>query len=131
MAGQTIILRGLTQRDFAVQLIGAAPDGAVVNIRKANRSNDQNAKMWAMLSDVSRANPEGRDLTTELWKAAFMHALGHEVKFCDGLGDSGPFPVGFRTSRLNKAQMSDLIEFIYEYGSRHDVAWSEPVAGHV
>lgn len=124
--GQTVILRGPSQRSFAKQLIERAPTDAVVTIREATRTNDQNAKMWAMLSDVSRAKPEGRKWTPETWKAAFMHALGHQVQFCEGLDGTGPFPLGFRSSRLTVRQMIDLIECIYEYGSRHRVQWSEP-----
>ena len=51
--GQTVILRGPSQRSFAKQLIDRAPTDTVVTIREATRTNDQNAKMWAMLSDVS------------------------------------------------------------------------------
>lgn len=125
MTGQTVILRGPSQRDFAKRLIDAAPADAVVNVKEATRSLDQNSKLWAMLSDVSRAKPEGRMHTPELWKALFMKACGHEVQFLNGL-DGEPFPVGFRSSRLTKAQMSDLIETIYEYGARHGVRWTEP-----
>lgn len=124
MAGQTIILAGPSQRAFARQLVDTAPDGAVVNIREATRNADQNAKMWAMLSDVSRAKPDGRAWTTDTWKAAFMHSLGHEVQFAEGLDGSGPFPVGFRSSHLSKRQMADLITVIAEYGDRHGVRWT-------
>ena len=125
MSGQTIRLIGWRQRAFAHQMIDAAPDDAVVNIRKATRSTDQNNKMWAMISDVSRAKPQGREHTSEVWKALFMKACGHAVQFTEGL-DGEPFPVGFRSSRLTKAQMSDLFECIYEYGARNGVVWSEP-----
>jgi hypothetical protein len=47
------------------------------------------------------------------------------VQFADGLDGAGPFPLGFRSSKLTKQQMSDLIEVIYEYGARHGVEWSE------
>jgi hypothetical protein len=124
MAGQTVRLVGKRQRDTAHQLIEVAPDGAVLNIRQATRTTEQNDKMWALLSDISRAKPEGRTKTPEVWKAMFLHALGHAVQFEQGLNGE-PFPVGFRTSRLNKQQMSDLIETIYEYGARHGVEWSE------
>lgn len=123
MTGQTVILRGDVQRDFARGLIEKAPRDAVVNIREATRTTDQNAKMWAMLSDISRHKPEGRMHTPDLWKAIFMQACGHEIQFIHGLNDQ-PFPVGFRSSRLNKEQMSDLIECMYEYGARHDVRWT-------
>lgn len=125
MNGQTIRLVGETQRRYAHDLIERAPAGAVLNIREATRSTDQNRKMWAMISDISRAKPEGRTHTAEVWKCLFMAACGHAVQFEVGL-DGKPFPIGFSSSRLNKAQMSDLIESIYEYGARHGVKWSEP-----
>lgn len=126
MAGQTVILASVAQRRLAHQLIEAAPAGAVVNVREATRNRDQNARMWAMLSDVSRAKPEGRAWPPETWKAAFMHSLGHQCRFAEGLDGSGPFPIGFRTSRLTVRQMADLITVIAEYGDRHGVRWSEP-----
>lgn len=125
MTGQTVILASDRQRILAHRLVDKAPAGAVLNIREANRTVEQNAKLWAMLSDVSRAKPDGRTHTPEMWKALFMHACGHEVQFLNGL-DGNPFPHGFRSSRLTKAQMSELIESILEYGARHEVQWSEP-----
>lgn len=126
MSGQTILLRGQAQRDLAKRVIDAAPPGAVVNVREATRNKDQNARMWAMLSDVSRAKPEGRMWPPETWKAAFMHSLGHQCRFAEGLDGSGLFPIGFRTSRLTVRQMADLITVIAEYGDRHGVRWTEP-----
>lgn len=128
MAGQTVILRGPVQREFAKRLIDAAPADAVVNVREATRTTAQNSKLWAMLSDVARAKPEGRRWTTDTWKAAFMHALGHQCQFAEGLDNSGPFPVGFRSSHLRKEQMADLITLIQEYGDRHGVRWSDEYA---
>lgn len=122
---QTVILGSPRERAIAKQLIDKAPSYAVLSIREATRTNDQNAKLWAMLSDISRAKPDGRMHTAEVWKSLFMHACGHAVQFEHGL-DGHPFPVGFRSSRLTKSQMIDLIEFIYEYGARHHVVWSEP-----
>lgn len=126
MSGDTIRLRGPAQRELACKMIAQAPDGAVVNIREATRNAAQNARMWAMLSDVSRAKPEGRMWPSETWKAAFMQSLGHQCRFAEGLDGSGPFPIGFRTSRLTVREMADLITVIAEYGDRHGVQWSEP-----
>lgn len=124
MTGQTLILAGQPQRALAHDLIDRAPQGAVVNIREARRTLDQNALLWALLSDLSRAKPEGRAHTPEMWKALAMHACGHAVQFENGL-DGQPFPVGFRSSRLSKAQMSELIEFIIAYGAQHGVVFSD------
>jgi hypothetical protein len=122
---QTVILRGPGQRSLAKQMIECAPLDAVVTIRPATRSLDQNARLWAMISDVSRAKPEGRTHTPEVWKCLFMSACGHAVQFETGL-DGKPFPVGFSSSRMNKAEMSDLMEFVSEYGARHGVRFTEP-----
>lgn len=124
MTGQTVILHGPSQRRLAADLVSRAPVGAVVNIREAKRTIDQNDKMWAMLSDVSRHKPDGHTHPPETWKSLFMHALGHEIRFEMGLNGE-PFPVGFRSSKLNKSQMADLITFISEYGDRHGVEWSD------
>lgn len=123
---QTVILHGTSQRLFAKSLIERAPQDAVVTISEAKRNLDQNAKLWALLSDVSRSKPEGRKWTPETWKAAFMHVLGHQVQFCEGLDGSGPFPLGFRSSRLTVRQFADLITCVIEYGDRHGVEWTDP-----
>jgi hypothetical protein len=124
MTGQTIRLASVRQRTLAHQLIDKAPEGAVVNIREATRSGDQNARMWAMLSDVSRAKPDGRTMTPERWKAAFMQSFGHAVQFENDL-EGRPFPIGHHSSRLSKAEMSELIDFIGAWGSERGVKWSE------
>lgn len=122
---QHVILRGGYQRKLAKDLIDRAPDNAVVRISEARRSLEQNDKLWAMLSDVSRAKPEGRTHTPEMWKALFMNACGHEVQFLNGIEGGNPFPVGFRSSRLKVSEMRDLIDFVASYGDRHGVKWSD------
>lgn len=120
-----IILRGDTQRQYAHLCVDEAPADAVVSILKPTRTNAQNAKMWAMLADVSRSKPEGRHWVSDTWKAAFMQYLGHQCQFAEGLDGSGPFPVGFKSSQLNVQQMVDLITVIYQYGDEHGVEWRE------
>lgn len=123
---QTVILRGGAQRRLARELIDKAPAGAVLTISEAKRTLDQNAKLHAMISDVSRHKPEGRMHTVDIWKQLFMSACGHQVQFVNGLEDGQPFPCGLKTSKLNKAQMADLITCVYEYGDRHGVNWTDP-----
>jgi hypothetical protein len=125
-AGQTVRLVGDSQRAFAHRLLDKAPVGAVVNIKEATRTTEQNALMWCLLSDISRAKPEGRTLTPDVWKSLFLHSLDHAQRFEMALDGRGMVPVGFRSSRLSKAQMADLITMIMEYGDRHGIAWSAP-----
>jgi hypothetical protein len=122
---QTVILHGQRERATAKELIDRAPPSAVVTVKQASRSTDQNAKLWAMLSDLSRAKPEGRTHTPEVWKALVMHACGHAVQFEIGLNGQ-PFPTGFRSSRLSVGEMADLITWIIQYGDEHGVEWTTP-----
>lgn len=124
MRGALRIINNRTRERVAQEVI-SVPDGFEVVIREPTRTKDQNAKLWPMLSDIARAAPEGRQWSTETWKCAFMQALGHEIQWVQGL-NGDPLPLGFRTSRLRKAEMADLITLIYEYGDRHGVQWSEP-----
>lgn len=120
---QTVVIDSQYRRDLAHRLVAAAPVGAVMTISPAKRTADQNARFWAMLSDISRAKPEGRVHTPEAWKALFMHALGHSVRFEMGLNGE-PFPVGFRSSKLTKGQMSDLMEFMSAWAAERGVIFS-------
>ena len=125
MRGQVVILRGPEQRALAKRLIDEAPADAVVNVAEAKRTLDQNAKFWAMLSDISRACPQGRRHPPEVWRSLAMHAAGWEVQFEHGLNGQ-PFPLGYRSSRLSKSQMADLITWLTKWGDEHGVEWSEP-----
>jgi hypothetical protein len=124
MTGQTIILSTAGNVRRAHDLLDRAPMGAVLNIRPATRTGEQNAKMWAMLSDIARAKPQGRELTTDKWKALFMDAIGIPADWEPGI-NGGVVNVGYRSSRLTVAQMSELIEQMYAYGAEHGVEWSE------
>lgn len=126
---QQFILISPRVRQNAIEAVRNAPQDYVVSVAPKKRSLEQNARLWAMLSDVANAKPEGRNWTPETWKCAFMHALGHQVRFCEGLDGSGPFPLGFHSSRLTVREMGDLITCISEYGDRHGVEWSETRKG--
>lgn len=125
--GQTIILNGPASRQQAMRLIGIAPQGAVLNIREAKRTTDQNSLLWALLSEISRAKPEGRVLSPEIWKCLFMASAGFNCTFVAGLDGEGVVPLGFKSSRLTKAEFSDLIEVIHEYAARHGIPLSDEI----
>lgn len=121
-SGQTFIVRQHT-RDLIKGKVDTVPEGFVVNISAPKRTLDQNAKFYAMLSDISRSCPEGRRHSPDVWKAILMNACGHEVQFTTGLSGE-PFPLGYRSSRLTKQQMSELIEMMIAYGDQNGVEWS-------
>ena len=111
-------------RQKAHQLIEKAPADYLCRIEPPKRTKEQNDKLWPMLTDISVQKPQGRRMTPDQWKAVFMQACGYEVQFLNGL-DGQPFPAGFRSSRLSKAQMSELIEFIQAWGDENGVRWTE------
>lgn len=120
-----IIIRGDTQRKLLRRAADEMPVDTVVRFCGIRRSHEQNAKMWAMIHDVMRAEPEGRVHSPDVWKAIFMHALDRECLFVPALDGRSVFPIGQRSSELSVREMSDLLEIIAEYGSRHGVAWTE------
>lgn len=126
MSGQTVIIASDRQRDIAHRLVDRAPPNAVLNIRESTRTLEQNARMHAMLSDIARARPMGRVHDTETWKCIFMDACGFKPKWIPSLDGDGVVNTGYRSSRLTKAQMSDLIECMFAFGAEHGVQWSEP-----
>lgn len=122
---QTVILASQHSRQLAAQMCWKAPAGSVHKIDPPKRTEDQNAKLWAMLSDVSRAKPEGREYPPEIWKSLFMALVGFQPRFEPSLDGKGVVPIGYKSSRLTKAEFSDLIEAIYAFGAEHSVEWSE------
>lgn len=118
------ILNSPLSRERAKMLIERAPAGYVAQVTEPRRTLPQNDKMWAMLSDISAAQPENRKHTPDDWKAIFMNAAGWEVQFLPGL-DGRPFPSGFRSSRMTKTQMGDLLDYIQSYGDQHGVQWTD------
>jgi hypothetical protein len=119
----SVRLTGPRQRAEAHRLIDEAPDGWVVKLGEETRREAQNARMWATLNDISKAEPLGRKHTPDDWKAIFMNACGWECQFIEGL-DGRPFPQGFRSSRMTVRQMADLITYMTAFGAENGVRWS-------
>ena len=106
--------------------VKAAPEGSIISIQtEPTRTDEQNAKMWPMLGDLSKqCLINGVEKPPEIWKLAIMRALKHEVKYEMDLNGE-PFPVGYSTRALSVSQFSELIEFMYSYGATNGVKWSE------
>lgn len=126
MATHTLKLSSHAVRIKACNWVNAAPETCVVTFNpEPKRSTVQNAKMWAMLGDISRqVEHNGRKHTPETWKLLHLHALGHESRFEVGLNGE-VFPVGLRSSALSVGEMADLIEWMYKWGAENGVLWSE------
>jgi hypothetical protein len=118
---QTVILSGPKSRADAANLCRVAPGGTVASFKAPSRSSEQNARMWAMLSEISRAKPEGRELPPEVWKSLFMSEAGFKPIFEPALDGRGVVPIGYKSSRLTKAEFGDLFLAIEAYAAEHGI----------
>lgn len=121
MASHTAILHSASQRAYAHRLVDAAPVGSVVEVSAPKRSVEQNARLWALLSRISAAKPEGRVMTTDQWKCVFMDALGIKARWVPGLDGVSVVNTGYRSSRLTIGQMSDLMEMMAAYAAEQEI----------
>lgn len=103
-----------TNRSKAVQGVVAAPNGYVLELREAKRTDDQNAALWGLLNQIQKQRPthNGVKMSPELWKAVFMDALGAEMRMLPKLDGDGFFPIGHSTSRLTKGEFANLLELM-------------------
>ena len=118
------ILSHDTARQRAIEAVRDAQPGWEVVVKEPRRSTEQNARMWAMLDDVSRQVVwYGKHLTCEEWKHVFTAAL-KKSEVVPGI-DGGFVVVGQSTSRMTKAELSDLMEIISAFGAERGVEWSD------
>lgn len=128
MSRALYFLANAAVRDRVAKLLASLPDMTRVEIKGPKRTLDQNAKMWAALTDVATQKTHcGRVYPPEDWKIIFLHALGRETRFVPSLDESSFIPIGQSSSDLSKAEMSDLLELIAAWGAQNDVKFQEPV----
>ena len=124
------LVSGDVRRNAAQAVINAS-EQMICEIKPRTRSLDANAKMWAMLADISKQiewplNGVTQKLSPEDWKDILSASLQQENRIAQGVR-GGFVMLGQRTSRMSVRQMSELVEFMYSFGAEHNVIWSELV----
>lgn len=134
---QTIVLSGVGQAHDAITGVWKLAKAGilaghrfVLTLKPETRSDPQNRKLHAMLGDISRqVQWAGAKLDIEVWKrllvAAWTRAQGEQVEVLPAIDGHGVDIVFRRTSKLNKGEMAELIEFVSAWGSHAGVEWSE------
>lgn len=98
-----------------------------LEVRPEKRSDAQNRRLWAMLSDISaQVDWYGHKLTSEEWKDVFSASL-KRTKVVPGL-DGGFVVCGQSTSRMTRAEMCELQELIEAFGAQRGVKFTAPEA---
>lgn len=117
-----------TARQMAVRAVARAPEGMVVEIKPKTRSLDQNARLHAMLADVSKqALFHCRWLSPTEWKVIFVSghsmATGQGAKVVPGL--EGEF-VNLReeTSKMSVSRLNSLMTYIEAWAADNGVRFS-------
>ena len=114
-------------RDEILRAVEQAPLGAQIELVTDLRTLAQNRMMWMLLGQLAEGLEHGGEhYEAEDWKAAFLKAMGAKLRFMPALDGEGVVAIGYHSSRLGKEKFSELIERIYEYGSRHGVEFHGP-----
>jgi hypothetical protein len=113
-------------RDEILRAVELAPLGSQIDLVSDLRTLAQNRMLWRLLTRIAdRLEHCGEYWQPEDYKAAFLKAMGKKLRFMPSLDGEGVVAVGYHSSRLSKAEMSELIERIFEFGARHGVEFED------
>ena len=122
-------LTGEVAKKAACREILAAPDGYIVRLTPETRSLDQNSKLHAMLTDISKqAKYLNAPRDVEFWKGLFVSgwqiATGEKPEIVPGL--EGEF-INIResTTTLGIRRMASLIEYVQAWAAMNEVQMSD------
>jgi len=86
------------------------------------RSNDQNAKMWAMLNEIAdQVEHNGSHYNPDQWKAILMHGWRQEISFLPSIDGKTFVPYAGRSSILTIAEMAEFLEYIQWFAAARNV----------
>lgn len=133
----TFILRPENARDrmaaawrFACQFLELGRSAKVtIAEAKPTRTLEQNSRLWALLTDVSRQVQwpvDGRlqHLSPEEWKTIFTAAHTRGQRVAQGI-DGGFVMLGSSTSRMSVGDMIELQTLIEAFGAERGVQWGD------
>lgn len=113
-----------TEKDRArlIDHVSRAPLGFRVECKRSKRSTPQNARLWAMLTDISQQLVwHGVRMEPEDWKLVFMAGLNQELRMVPNIEGNGHVQLGRSSSKLTKEEMSDLMALIEAFAAREGV----------
>lgn len=111
-------------RRKAKEALDSAGDDWVVTIEPPKRSTSQNARLWAMLTEVSKQVVwYGQKLSPDEWKHIFTASLKKQ-KIVPGI--DGEFVIlGLSTSKMSILEMNELQTLIEAFGVEKGVDFKD------
>jgi len=95
-----------------------------LTVRPVRRSSEANARMWAMLGEVSaQVNWHGQKLSPDEWKDVMTAALKRQ-KVVPGM-DGGFVVLGSHTSQMSGAEISEVMALLEAFGAEHGVHFKD------
>lgn len=102
-----------------------------IEVREKNRTDEQNAKLHAMLSDIAQqATWQGDKLDIDGWKNLFVsgHTIATKEPYKLVMGLEGELVnVRERTSKMGVRRLASLIEYISAWAADNGVVFKTPV----
>jgi hypothetical protein len=128
MSKKVYILANPTARQNAIEAVKSAQDGFKVTVAEPTRSLDANALLHSLITELAnQLQWAGKKRDVEIWKrllvAAWCRTKGEPIEILPAIDGNGVDIVPARTSKLSKKDCSDLIEYIYAYGSENGIMW--------
>jgi len=89
----------------------------MIELKPETRSLEQNARLWAMLTDISQqVDWYGKKLSPEDWKHVFSSSL-RKLDVVPNLDGTGFVALGLSTSKMTRAEMSDMQTLMEAFGA--------------
>ena len=103
-----------------------------LEIKDASRTNDQNDKFHAMIGDIAKqAQHLGAKWDAEDWKRLLVDEFWKQQGITAGrvipnLSGDGIVQLGMQTSKFDKNQASEFVEFLQAWATDNGVTLNEP-----
>lgn len=119
MAQATIILvNDAARRRAADWCWGADLNTAVNYVSPDKRTLEQNAAMWAMLTDIAAAMPwHGQALPPDDWKLLFLANMDRGARMVPALDGRGFVNLNTSSSNLRVKEFSTLLDDIHQFAA--------------
>jgi hypothetical protein len=126
MSRAVLILGQVCVNARAISWVTKAPAGTRLEFKAPKRTLPQNARMWAMLTDIAgQVEWHGLKLSADDWKLIMLDGLKTELRLVPNITGTGFVNLGRSSSDLTVAEMTDLIELIHAFGANHGVVFHD------